>query len=138
MTDVQSDLIVNDRKAPPSALVIFGASGDLTRRKLVPGLANLARHKRLPEEFAVVGVGRSDFDDETFRDDTEALVARLVAYSPTALWGLKSNLLAAERTSFADYVDLESERHMRITACEDTAEGFRAFVEKRPPRFTGN
>src|SRR3954451_12301728 len=66
MADVQSDL-VDDRKAPPSALVIFGASGDLTRRKLVPGLANLARHKRLPEEFAVVGVGRSDFDDEAFR-----------------------------------------------------------------------
>ena len=64
MTDVQSDLVVDDRKAPPSALVIFGASGDLTRRKLVPGLANLARHKRLPDEFAVVGVGRSDFDDE--------------------------------------------------------------------------
>jgi glucose-6-phosphate 1-dehydrogenase len=67
MTDVQSDLVVGDRKAPPSALVIFGASGDLTRRKLVPGLANLARHKRLPDEFAVVGVGRSDFDDEAFR-----------------------------------------------------------------------
>jgi glucose-6-phosphate 1-dehydrogenase len=56
-----------DRKAPPSALVIFGASGDLARRKLFPGLANLARHKRLPDEFAVVGVGRSDFDDDAFR-----------------------------------------------------------------------
>ena len=64
MTGVQPDLVVNDRKAPPSALVIFGASGDLTRRKLVPGLANLARHERLPDEFAVVGVGRSDFDDD--------------------------------------------------------------------------
>jgi glucose-6-phosphate 1-dehydrogenase len=58
---------VEDRKAPPSALVIFGASGDLTGRKLVPGLANLARHKRLPEEFVVVGVGRSELDDESFR-----------------------------------------------------------------------
>ena len=56
-----------DRTAPPSALVIFGASGDLARRKLFPGLANLARHKRLPDEFAVVGVGRSDFDDDAFR-----------------------------------------------------------------------
>ena len=51
-----------DRTAPPSALVIFGASGDLTRRKLFPGLASLARHKRLPDEFAVVGVGRSRFE----------------------------------------------------------------------------
>ena len=46
---------------------MFGASGDLARRKLLPGLANLARHKRLPDEFAVVGVGRSDLDDEAFR-----------------------------------------------------------------------
>jgi glucose-6-phosphate 1-dehydrogenase len=81
MTDVQSDLVVDDRKAPPSALVIFGASGDLTRRKLVPGLANLARHKRLPDEFAVVGVGRSDFDDEAFRrymSDAATLPPRLL------------------------------------------------------------
>src|SRR3954451_25369240 len=58
---------VDDRKAPPSVLVMFGASGDLARRKLLPGLANLARHKRLPDEFAVVGVGRSDLDDDAFR-----------------------------------------------------------------------
>ena len=63
----ESSGLVEDRKAPPSSLVIFGASGDLTGRKLVPGLANLARHKRLPEEFAVVGVGRSDLDDDAFR-----------------------------------------------------------------------
>jgi enoyl-CoA hydratase/carnithine racemase len=36
----------------------------------------------------------------------------------------------------ADFVDLESERHMRISASADTAEAFRAFVEKRPPVFT--
>jgi glucose-6-phosphate 1-dehydrogenase len=80
MTGVQPDL-VDDRKAPRSALVIFGASGDLTRRKLVPGLANLARHKRLPDEFAVVGVGRSDFDDDAFRQhmaDAATLPPRLL------------------------------------------------------------
>ena len=60
-------VVIDDRKAPPSVLVIFGASGDLTRRKLVPGLANLARNKRLPEEFAVVGVARSEMADEEFR-----------------------------------------------------------------------
>src|SRR5690348_7186796 len=68
MTIDETLVSVDDRKAPPAALVIFGASGDLTARKLVPGLANLARHKRLPEEFAVVGVGRSDLDDDAFRE----------------------------------------------------------------------
>ena len=56
-----------ERNAPPSVLVLFGASGDLTRRKLVPALESLARAKRLPNEFAVVGVGRTPMSDEEFR-----------------------------------------------------------------------
>src|SRR4051812_8349250 len=56
-----------ERNAPPSVLVLFGASGDLTRRKLVPALESLARAKRLPNEFAVVGVGRTPMSDEDFR-----------------------------------------------------------------------
>lgn len=53
--------------ADPCVLVIFGASGDLTTRKLIPALTNLARDQLLPEEFAVVGFARSDFTDETIR-----------------------------------------------------------------------
>ncbi len=53
---------------PPSLTqVIFGASGDLTARKLVPALFRLERKKRLPPELAIVGVSRSPFDDEAFR-----------------------------------------------------------------------
>ena len=57
-----------DRAADPCALVIFGASGDLTRRKLVPALYNLLLDDLLPERFAVVGVARSDMSDEAFAD----------------------------------------------------------------------
>ena len=46
-----------------------------------------------------------------------------------------ADFLAAEHMTFPDYVDLESERHLRIAASEDTAEAFRAFMEKRPPHF---
>jgi glucose-6-phosphate 1-dehydrogenase len=56
-----------ERTAPPAVLVIFGASGDLTRRKLIPAVESLARHKRLPAEFAVVGVARTPMDDQEFR-----------------------------------------------------------------------
>lgn len=49
-------------------LVIFGASGDLTRRKLIPALAELLRLKLLPEHFAVLGIGRSSYDDPSYRD----------------------------------------------------------------------
>jgi glucose-6-phosphate 1-dehydrogenase len=64
-----NELPVNndERRAPPATLVIFGASGDLTARKLVPALKRLAYHKRLPEEFAVVGVARSPMTDDEFR-----------------------------------------------------------------------
>lgn len=55
-------------KAENCILVIFGASGDLTYRKLVPGLFNLYKRNMLPENFAVLGVARSDFDDAAFRE----------------------------------------------------------------------
>ncbi len=53
---------------PPCLLVIFGASGDLTKRKLVPALYGLYREKLLPEGFAVLGISRTPFSDEAFRD----------------------------------------------------------------------
>jgi glucose-6-phosphate 1-dehydrogenase len=49
-------------------LVVFGASGDLTSRKLLPALENLARRRLLQEGFAVVGVARTALDDQGFRD----------------------------------------------------------------------
>jgi glucose-6-phosphate 1-dehydrogenase len=58
----------------PTTLVIFGASGDLTRRKLLPAIYHLARNQRLPARFAVIGVGRTQLDDQAFRTQfTESL-----------------------------------------------------------------
>ena len=54
--------------APGSAtLVIFGASGDLTRRKLLPALHQLSSGQRLPARFNVIGIARTELDDEGFR-----------------------------------------------------------------------
>jgi glucose-6-phosphate 1-dehydrogenase len=53
--------------APPTALVIFGATGDLTKRKLMPALYALAVDGLLPERFAVIGAGRRPLGDEEFR-----------------------------------------------------------------------
>ena len=49
-------------------LIIFGASGDLTKRKLIPALFELCEQKLLPEKFAVLGVSRTELSDETFRE----------------------------------------------------------------------
>jgi glucose-6-phosphate 1-dehydrogenase len=56
----------------PTALVIFGASGDLTRRKLLPALYHLSRGQRLPARFTVVGVARSEMSDDQFREQLHA------------------------------------------------------------------
>lgn len=55
------------RKPANLVLVIFGASGDLTARKLIPALFNLYLRKDLPEGFRVLGIGRSEMNDEAFR-----------------------------------------------------------------------
>lgn len=55
---------------PPQVLVIFGASGDLARRKILPALYNLAQKELLPDPCAIVGYARSAWDEEAFRDHT--------------------------------------------------------------------
>ena len=54
-------------RPPATLLVIFGASGDLTSRKLIPGLCNLAEDDYLPENFVVIGSSRSKLSDDDFR-----------------------------------------------------------------------
>ncbi|NDV69006.1 glucose-6-phosphate dehydrogenase [Dysgonomonas sp. 25] len=58
-------------KVKNQLLVIFGASGDLTYRKLVPALYDLYKQDALPENFAILGVARSSFTDESFREKME-------------------------------------------------------------------
>ena len=57
------------RRSPePCALTIFGASGDLTQRKLFPALYALAFRDQLPPKFGVVGVARTEMSDQEFRE----------------------------------------------------------------------
>jgi glucose-6-phosphate 1-dehydrogenase len=56
------------RRADPCTLVIFGAHGDLTMRKLLPALYELAHEQLLPDDFALLGVARESMGDDAFRD----------------------------------------------------------------------
>lgn len=56
------------KTADPCVMVIFGATGDLTKRKLFPALYNLAKDGHMPPNFAIVGVGRQEMLSEEFRD----------------------------------------------------------------------
>src|SRR5437867_4318570 len=56
------------KKLPPVIMIIFGGSGDLTSRKLMPALFNLFIDKYLPDDFIVAGIGRTDYGgDEKYR-----------------------------------------------------------------------
>src|SRR5205823_8232368 len=57
------------RKPDPCVLVIFGASGDLTHKKLMPALYSLMVRRLLPPRFAIVGVARTEAGDDAFRKD---------------------------------------------------------------------
>jgi len=65
--EISSEEIPQPHRAEPSTMVIFGASGDLTRRKLIPALYSLHLKGRLPEGFSVVGFSRTPFSHDGFR-----------------------------------------------------------------------
>ena len=68
-------------RAKPATIVIFGASGDLTQRKLVPALHTLSCRQLLSPQTHVIGIARSDYTDEEFRD---RLYDGIVEYSRAA------------------------------------------------------
>ena len=68
-----------ERTPEPCVMVIFGASGDLTRRKLIPALYDLARDHMLPAGFSVVGFSRTDLSNDAFRDQMRKAVEQFGA-----------------------------------------------------------
>jgi glucose-6-phosphate 1-dehydrogenase len=81
-----------ERVIPPQCIVIFGASGDLTHRKLVPALFELYRQRRLPSEFAVLGCARRPWSDEDFRSRMAEAMAANIAADPEAWEGFAAAL----------------------------------------------
>jgi glucose-6-phosphate 1-dehydrogenase len=90
MNDIANPLrqgLLDDRVGDACAVVIFGASGDLTRRKLVPALYNLAVSRVLPGNFAVVGVARRTKSADEFRAEMRDGVAKFSRRTvDAALW----------------------------------------------------
>lgn len=71
---------LHNTPAEPCVMVIFGATGDLTKRKLFPALYNLAKAKLLSPNFAIVGLARNELTTETFR---EQITADIKAFATT-------------------------------------------------------
>ncbi len=79
----------HDKIPAPQILIIFGASGDLTQRKLVPALFQMRQERRLPPELTIVGVARREWSHEYFREHMEKGVQEFgggIDASNQALW----------------------------------------------------
>lgn len=72
-------ILSHNTPAPPCAIVIFGANGDLTKRLIVPALYNLARTGLLPPRLALVGVGHNDKTSEQWRDGLREFLEQVLA-----------------------------------------------------------
>jgi len=72
--------------AEPCVLVIFGASGDLTKRKLIPALYDLDRQGRLPKGFCIIGTARSEKSDAAWRDELAPAIKEHSANFDAAKW----------------------------------------------------
>ncbi len=122
--------------AEPCVLVIFGASGDLTRRKLVPALFHLYCHGRLAEDFRVVGFARSDLSRERFLAQLREGVAASVEGGPHDLAAWESFRRSVEyvRGSYDDGSSYRSLRDRLEALARDGAGGEnRLFYLATPP-----
>ena len=86
------DAFPTPQAADPCVIVIFGASGDLTKRKLIPSLYNLGSYHLLPAHFSIIGVARRPLSDDVFRDQLGKDLAEL----GTVVVELKREKLTAE------------------------------------------
>jgi glucose-6-phosphate 1-dehydrogenase len=97
--------------AAPCVMVIFGATGDLTKRKLLPAICNLAQDNLLPQQFAIVGFATNDYNTDSFR---KMLTEEIPKYAP-APFDLKFWREIAERVYYVrgDFQDAQAYQRLK-------------------------
>ncbi|KKZ53356.1 glucose-6-phosphate dehydrogenase [Haemophilus haemolyticus] len=120
-----------------NCIVIFGASGDLTHRKLIPALYNLYKIGRLSENFSVLGVARSELNDETFREKMREALINNEETTPDTLDAFCSHLYyqAVNTSDAQDYGKLVprlDNLHDKYKTCGNTL-----YYMSTPPSLYG-
>src|SRR5438094_5687725 len=118
----------------PQAVIIFGASGDLTRRKLIPAFYHLFLEGLLPKGFAIVGYARTAFTDVEFRDAAHDAVRQFGRHAPDGeVWSDFASHLGYVPGEFSDTgaMDHIKEHLERVDAAHGT-EGNRFFYCATP------
>src|SRR2546421_6761755 len=130
--------LILSRTPDPAVMVIFGASGDLTARKLMPALYNLALNRYLPSGFSVIGVADTALTEDEFRAHMEQAVQKFSRSQPVdrAVWQSLAEGISYVRMPFDDEAG-----YTRLAAAPDPlgrqrgAHGNPVFYLATPPPF---
>ncbi len=116
----------------PVSIVIFGASGDLTQRKLVPSLFNLYRKERMPKQFRIIGYGNTAFTDEQFRAHLKQGMEEFASYEYTEEeWDKFASNLAYQQGRYTDLADFK--KLGTLLRNGENGEGNRIYYMATPP-----
>ncbi len=128
-----------ERRVPPCVLVIFGANGDLTKRKLLPALFRLAYEHRLPPGFAVVGNSRTEMSHEQFREKMRESVQQFIEETPfeEKIWSDLATGLFYEAGDLADPACYERirVRLAEIEASRQTGGNVLYYLSTQPSHY---
>ncbi len=128
-----------------SAFLGVAISGDMAGPWLLPRIVGAGKARELffrPGKFDAtkaleIGLVEDVFEDTNFRTEVDRIVDEVAGQAPLAIGEMKRNFVNAETMGLKEYIDLETDRHSRTGASDDSREAFKAFVEKRKPVFKG-
>jgi glucose-6-phosphate 1-dehydrogenase len=128
-----------ERRIPECAVAIFGANGDLTKRKLLPALYRLAYERRLAPGFAVVGISRTPLSDDQFRANMHESVAKYLEDSPfdEDVWSTFAQGLYYMAGDIGDpeaFTNLAA-RLKQIEECRHTAGNVLFYLSTQPSQY---
>src|ERR1700741_3320764 len=125
-----------NRVAQPCVMVIFGATGDLTKRKLIPALCNLAAGTLLSKQFAIIGFAGNDFTTESFRKTLSEEIPKYADRIDPAVWSWFAERIYYVKGDFQD-PDAYKRLSQQITEVDrqHNTGGNRFFYLAVAPRF---
>ena len=116
----------------PVSIVIFGASGDLTERKLVPSLFNLYRKERMPNQFRIVGYGNTAFTDDQFRAHLKEGMDEFASYKyEQEEWDRFAASLFYQQGRYTDLADFK--KLGALLKSKEDGSGNRIYYMATPP-----
>jgi glucose-6-phosphate 1-dehydrogenase len=120
---------------PPQAIVIFGASGDLTRRKLLPAFYHLFLEGLMPPGFVIAGYARTEFDDDSFRTHAHDAIVEFGRHKPEGeVWSSFAQHLMYVPGDFSDAGAMDHiVRHLEKADASHGTEGNRFYYAATPP-----